>query len=80
MTQKSIHDAVAATLRKMGFRVAPMWTILIKKGYLVGHKYRFHDGGYAIWLASKNVIEVYDRKEKLVKMVSMETLEQKKAA
>jgi hypothetical protein len=54
MAQTSIHDAVAATLREMGVRVAPMWTTLIKKGYLVGHKYRF-DGGYAIWSAGKNV-------------------------
>jgi len=80
MTQKSTRDAVATTLRKMGLRVAPMWTILIKKGFLVGHKYRFHDGGYAIWLAGKNVVEVYDRKEKLLKTVSLEETEKKTAA
>ena len=57
--QPSIYSAVAATLKEMGIRVAPMRTALIQKGYFVGHKYRF-DGGYAVWLIEKNAIEVYD--------------------
>ncbi len=46
--QPTIPDIVAATLKEMGICVS-MRTILIQKGYLVGHKYRF-DGGYAVWL------------------------------
>ena len=79
MAQTSIHDALAGTLREMGVRVAPMWTALIKKGYFVGQKYHF-DGGYAIWLAGKNVIEVYDDAGKLLKTVSLEMNSGEKAA
>ena len=74
-----IHDRLAATLTEMGVRVAPMWTALIKKGYFVGHKYRF-DGGYAILLAGKNVIEVYDDAGSLLKTVSLEETDKKSAA
>ena len=79
MAQTSIHDAVAATLKGMGVRLAPMWTTLIQKGYFVGHKYRF-DGGYAVWLIEKNAIEIYDDEGKLLKTVSSEETEKKIAA
>jgi hypothetical protein len=78
--QCSIFDAVAATLREMGIRLAPMWTALIKKGYLVCHKYRF-DGGYAVWLMiQKNAIEIYDNDGKLLKTVTLEMNGEEKAA
>ena len=72
------HDFVTATLAEMGI-CAPMRTILIQKGYFVGHKYRF-DGGYAIRLAGKNAIEVYDDDGKLLKTVSLEETDKKEAA
>jgi hypothetical protein len=79
MAQTSIHDSVAATLREMGVRLAPMWTALIQKGYFVGHKYRF-DGGYAIWLSERNAIEIYDDDGKILKTVSLEEIDKKDAA
>jgi hypothetical protein len=77
--QPTILDAVAATLREMGFCAAPMWTILMQKGYFVGHKYRF-DGGYAIRLAGKDAIEIYDDDGELLKAVSLGETEKKDAA
>jgi hypothetical protein len=70
---------VAATLKEMGVHVAPMWTALIKKGYFVGHKYRF-GGGYVVWLIEKNVLEAYDDEGKLLKTVSLEETAKKSAA
>ena len=76
--QPAIYDSVTATLAEMGI-CAPMRTFLIQKGYFVGHKYRF-DGGYAIRLAGKKVIEVYDDDGKLLKTVSLEMNGGEKAA
>lgn len=73
------QDFVMAMLREMGICV-PIRTILIRKGYFIGHKYRLHDGGYALWLIEKKVIEVYDRKEKLLRAVSLEEISKKSAA
>ena len=72
------QDSVAATLRKMGI-CASMRTFLIQKGYFVGHKYRF-DGGYAIRLAGKSAIEVYDDAGKMLKTVSLQETDKKDAA
>jgi hypothetical protein len=55
----------------MGVCVASMRTILVQKGYCVGHKYRF-DGGYAVRPAGENAIEIYDHGGKLLKTVSLE--------
>jgi len=73
------QDVVAATLKEMGLSAVPSRTILIQKGYFIGHKYRF-DGGYAVWLIEKNAIEVYDDEGKLLKTVSLEETEKKSAA
>ena len=73
------QDFVTATLREMGVCATPMRTILIQKGYFVGHKYRFH-GGYAIRLAGKDAIEIYDGEGKLLKTVSSEKTEKKSSA
>ena len=56
-----------------------MRTLLIQKGYFVGHKYHF-DGGYAIRLAGKKVIEVYGDGGELLKTVSLEETDKKEAA
>jgi len=74
-----MEEVVTATLAEMGIHVAPMRTILIQKGYFVGHKYRF-DGGYAVWLIEKNAIEVYDDEGKLSKTVTLEETDKKSAA
>jgi hypothetical protein len=77
--QPSIYSVVAATLKEIGIRLAPMWTALIQKGYFVGHKYRF-DGGYAVSLIEKHAIEIYDDEGKLLKTVSLEETDKKTAA
>ena len=73
------HDLVTVSLKEMGINVVPMRTILIKNGYFVGHKYRF-DGGYAVRLAGKNAVEVYDDDGKMLKTVSLEMNDGEKAA
>jgi hypothetical protein len=74
------QDFVTATLEKMGLGAAPMTrTILIQKGYFVGHKYHY-DGGYAIRPAGKNAIEIYDDDGKLLNTVSLELNGGEKAA
>jgi hypothetical protein len=58
---ESVSEVVAAALRGMGLEAdeaALNRTILIRDGNFVGHKFRF-DGGYALWLAEKGVLEVY---------------------
>ena len=77
--ERNMEEVVTATLAEMGIHVAPMRTILIQKGYFVGHKYRF-DGGYAVWLIEKNAIEVYDDEGKLSKTVTLEETDKKSAA
>ncbi len=74
------QDFVTATLREMGLSAAPMRTLLIQKGYFVGHKYRFPDGGYAIRLVGNSAIEIYDDAGKMLKTVSLEKTEKKDAA
>ncbi len=62
-----IQDMVAITLAELGLNLDPallLRTILIQDGQFVGHKFRF-DGGIAVWLAERNVIEVYDDRGKL---------------
>ncbi len=76
---KEAQDVVTATLQEMGICVAPTRTILIQKGYFVGHKYRF-DGGYAIRMAGENAIEIYDDEGKLLKAVTLEETAKKDAA
>ena len=59
---ESLPEVVAAALREMGLGIdeaALNRSILIRDGNFVGHKFRF-DGGYALWLVEKGVVEVYD--------------------
>jgi hypothetical protein len=70
---KSIHDLVAALLQEMGLGDAPAFhTILLRDRYFVGHKYHF-DGGYAVWLAEENRIEVFDDEGTLLRTVASNT-------
>ena len=73
------QDFVTATLREMGILLTPMRSILIQNGYFVGYKFLF-DGGYAVRLAGKNAIEVYDDEGKLLKTVSLAETDKKDAA
>jgi hypothetical protein len=77
--QEEDHDPVTAALSEMGSCVAPMRTILIQKGYFIGHKYCF-DGGYAVSLIEKNVIEIYDDEGEVLKTVSLEETGKESAA
>ena len=77
--QPSIEAVVAATLKEMGYTAPTHRTILIQKGFFLGFKFRF-DGGYAICLAGKNVIEVYDDDGKILKTASWEETDKKDAA
>jgi hypothetical protein len=70
---QSIHDAVAAAVRDVGLCDEPshmIRTILLRDRYFVGHKYRF-DGGYAIWIAATDAIEVYSDDGSLLKTVAL---------
>jgi hypothetical protein len=53
-------------------------TILIRDGNFVAHKFRF-DGGYALWLVEKGVVEVYDDDGNM-KTLNVETSDEKRAA
>jgi hypothetical protein len=75
----SIQDNVAAVLTEMGIPTASLiHTILLREKFFVGHKFRF-DGGYAIWWAEKNVIDVHDDSGKLLKTVTI-VVDEKEAA
>jgi len=63
------HDLATAALQAIGIRPS-MRTILIRKGYFVGHKYRF-DGGVAVWLVEENAIEIYGDDGELLKTLAL---------
>ena len=76
----TVEEAVAAALKEMGIgKDATARTVLIHDGYFVGYKFRF-DGGYVVWLAKENVIEVYDDVGTLLKTVGVETSDEKRVA
>ena len=78
---RSIHDVVAEALAEVGIPEPPCLarTVLLQDRYFVGHKMQF-DGGHAIWLAERNVVEVYDREGHLLKAVALGTDEKRAAA
>ena len=77
---RSIQDAVTTALAEMGIAAASLvHTILLRDCHFVGHKFRF-DGGYAIWLAETNTVEVYDDGRRLLKKVVIESDEKEAAA
>ena len=70
--RRSIEDLVSQTLADMGIPTEPLLhTVLLRDRHFVGHKYRF-DGGWAIWLAEKGAVEVYDKEGKLLRSVVVE--------
>jgi hypothetical protein len=74
------HSAIQELLREMGLDPATLSrTLLIRGGHFVGIKFLF-DGGYAVQLAGKNSVEVYDDVGKLLKTVAMEESDKKGAA
>jgi hypothetical protein len=76
----SILDDVATILTEMGIpTVSLVHTILLREKFFVGHKLRF-DGGYAVWLAEKNLVEVYGEGGKLLKTATLQSDEKEAAA
>jgi hypothetical protein len=78
---QSISEVVAAALREMGLgtdEASVNRTILIRDGNFVGYKIRF-DGGYALWLVEKGVVEVY-ADDGNMKTLNVETSDEKRAA
>jgi hypothetical protein len=76
----SILDEVAKILTEMGVPTDSLvHTILLREKFFVGHKFRF-DGGYAIWLAETNTVQVYDDGRKLLKTVALQSDEKEAAA
>ena len=74
---RSNHDVVSEILKGMGLGTGPTFhTILLREQRFVGHKYYF-DGGYAVWPAKKNAVDVFDADGKLLKTV--EVAEEKKS-
>ena len=72
--------AILIALKEVGLDAAALsHTILLQNGYFVGYKYRFQ-GGCAVWLIEKKVIEVYDDDGKLLKTASLEETDKKSAA
>jgi hypothetical protein len=56
---KPIPDVVAAALAEKGIAADSLVrTLLIQDGHFVGEKYRF-DGGYVIWVADSNAVEIH---------------------
>jgi hypothetical protein len=75
----SIQDDVTAVLTEMGVpTVLLVHTILLRAKYFIGHKFRFY-GGYAVWLAETNSVEVYGDNGKLRKTVAVEVDEREAA-
>jgi hypothetical protein len=59
---KSVQDAVIATLKEMGLRPAPgtlPCTFALSEGRLVAQKF-FYEGGYAVWVAARGTVSFYD--------------------
>jgi hypothetical protein len=76
----SILNDVTAVLTEMSIPTTSLvHTILLRDLYFIGHKFRF-DGGYAIWLAETNTVEVYDDGKKLLKTVTFPSDEKEAAA
>ena len=70
---QSIQERVAATLGELGLPAPAnvLQTMLMKDSYFVG--WRFHyDGGYAIWWAGDDTLELYDEQGTLLKTVALD--------
>lgn len=74
-------DFLAQTFAELGATdpTSTIRTVLLKDRYFVGHRFRC-EGFQAVWLAGGSVVEFYDEKGTLLKTVSVEAPEEKKAA
>ena len=69
---RSISDGVKDTLAEIGITTDSLVRpILIQDGYFLGQKYAY-DGGYVIWLANSDTVEVYSDDGVLLKMAAFE--------
>jgi hypothetical protein len=70
-----IYELVVAMFSELGMP-APTdvcETLVVKDGFFIGHK--FHcDGGYAMWGAGWNTVELYDEGGKLLKVVNAQSV------
>jgi hypothetical protein len=70
---KSVQDVVIATLTEMGLCPAPgtlLHTLALSEGHLVAQKF-FYDGGYAVWVAGRKTVSLYDEDGGLLRSVSL---------
>ena len=78
--QGSIQDLVAANLREMG--VSAMYlsrTVLIHDGRFLGLKFLF-EGGYAVRLADRQSIEIYDDDDDLLRTIDLGASDEQRVA
>jgi hypothetical protein len=77
--EKTIQEMVAAAFSELGMPLptAIIQTVLMKDRYFVGWKFRY-DGGYAVWRAGADMVELYDHQHNLLKSIAVET--ERKAA
>jgi len=70
--EKSIQEIVAAALSELGLPLpaAIIQVVLMKDRYFVGWKFRY-DGGYAVWRAGTDTIELYDHQHNLLKPIAV---------
>jgi hypothetical protein len=78
-TPDLLNQLLARTFAELGATGSVIRTILLRDRYFVGHKFRC-DGIQAVWLAGGSVVEFYDEGGALVKTVSIETSDEKRAA
>jgi hypothetical protein len=76
-----LHQTIAAALSELGLPEQPCrsTSFLIQNGYCTGQRFLF-DGIEAIWLIAENTIQFYDENGRLLKSVSVGTVEDRKAA
>ena len=69
---QTIQEAVAQALAEKGLPAPTCW---IRKPFFEGHRFLVHEmlfaGGRAVWIAERNVVEVYDDQGTLLKAVTL---------
>jgi hypothetical protein len=76
-----LHQTIAAALSELGLPEQPCrsTSFLVQDGYCTGQRFRF-DEIEAIWLIAEKVVQFYDENGRLLKSVSVGTVEDRKAA
>jgi len=79
MTRPLVSELVLSLVNELGLPDPgiPSRKFLLRDRLFVGEKYRFN-GGYAVWLAEKETVEVFDEAGNLLKTVGIAA--EKKAA